>query len=288
MTYAQLKAFHAVALERNFHRAAERLFLTQPAVSIQVRNLERDSGRTLFRRGGHAVDLTEAGRALFAVTSQMFDAEASARQLLSDRDYALGRTLHLGADGPHVALDLIAALQRNAPDIRFRVSMANAEDTWENLLSLKVDAAVMANAKSDRRVLAETISKQSLMALVPAGHDLFGRKRVSLETLAACSLVFREQGSNTQRIVDEAFAARRLQVSAALVMGSREGVREAVVRGLGIGFVFDRELGQDPRCGSVRIAGFKDSNADMLLCLKEQRQSPLVAALFKAAKTMTA
>ncbi len=285
MTYAQLKAFHALALERNFHRAAERLRLTQPAISIQVRNLERDSSRILFRRSGHAVGLTEEGRALFELTSRIFDAESRARRLLSDSDYDLHRTIHLGADGPHVALDLITALGKREPDIRFRVSLANAETTWENLLSLKVDAAVMANAKSDNRIVARTISKQSLMALVPAEHELSGRETVTLEELASFSLVFREQGSNTQRIVDDAFSARRIHVSADLVMGSREGVREAVVRGLGIGFGFNRELAQDPRCTGVTIVGFEDSNADMLLCLKDQRLNPLVKALFDAAET---
>ena len=68
MTYAQLKAFHAVAEERSFQRAAQRLYLTQPAVSIQIRNLERDSGRTLFRRGGHRVELTEEGRVLLRLS----------------------------------------------------------------------------------------------------------------------------------------------------------------------------------------------------------------------------
>lgn len=285
MTYAQLKAFHALALERNFHRAAERLRLTQPAVSIQVRNLERDSSRILFRRSGHAVDLTEDGRALFELTNQLFEAEGKARRLLSASDHDLHRTIHLGADGPHVALDLITALGKREPRIRFRVSLANAETTWENLLSLKVDAAVMANAKSDSRIVAQTISKQSLMALIPAAHELSNRDVVTLEELASCSLVFREHGSNTQRIVDGAFAARRIHVNADLVMGGREGVREAVVRGLGIGFVFDRELAQDPRCTGVKIAGFEDSNTDMLLCLKDQRQNPLVKALFDAAET---
>jgi hypothetical protein len=66
-------------------------------------------------------------------------------------------------------------------------------------------------------------------------------------------------------------------------MGSREGVREAVVRGMGIGFIFDRELPQDSRCTAVRIEGFEDSNTDMLICMKDQRLNPLVSLLFDSA-----
>jgi LysR family transcriptional regulator, low CO2-responsive transcriptional regulator len=285
MTYAQLKAFHALAQERNFHRAAEGLHLTQPAVSIQVRNLEKDSSRILFRRSGHAIELTEDGRALFEVTSEMFEAEGKARRLLSASDHDQHRTIHLGADGPHVALDLIAAVTKHEPGIHFRVTLANAEATKQNLLSLKVDAAVMANAKTDNRLTSQAISKQSLVALIPTAHELSDRKQLTLQELSICPLVFREQGSNTQRIVDDALAARHLHVNAGLVMGSREGVKEAVVRGLGIGFVFDRELSHDPRCIGVKIADLGDSNVDMLLCLKDQRQNPLVKLLFDAAET---
>ncbi|MCP4264760.1 MAG: LysR family transcriptional regulator [Candidatus Brocadiaceae bacterium] len=82
ITYAQLRAFHALAQERNFHRAAERLHRSQPAISIQIRNLERDSSRPLFRRNGHTVGLTDDGRTLLELTSQIFAAENSARRLL--------------------------------------------------------------------------------------------------------------------------------------------------------------------------------------------------------------
>lgn len=286
MTYAQLKAFHALAQERNFHRAAERLHLTQPAISIQIRNLERDSSRLLFRRNGHTVGLTEEGRKLLELTSQIFEAESSARRLLSVSGHEFHRTIHLGADGPHLALDLIAAVGQRDPGIRFKVLLANAETSWDNLLSLKVDAVVMANAKSDSRVIAQTISKQSLMALIPVAHELSDRDSVTLEELASCALVFREYGSNTQRIIDDAFAALHIHVNAELTMGSREGVREAVVRGMGIGFIFDRELPQDARCTAARVVGFEDSNADMLICMKDQRLNPLVSLMFDSAESL--
>jgi DNA-binding transcriptional LysR family regulator len=283
-TFAQLKAFHALALEHNFHRAAERLHLTQPAVSIQVKKLEQDSGRSLFLRNGHGVALTDEGRSLFELTTRIFDAEAQARQMLDTHDKEVPRTLHLGADGPHVALDLIAKVQRHDPGIRFRVSLANAETTWQNLLSMQVDAAVMANSKTDQRVFSQTVATQDLLALIPVDHVLSSRKTISFKELARCSLIFREHGSNTQQIVDSAFSNRDLVPKVALVMGSREGVREAVARGLGIGFGFDRELGCDPRFNGVTIPDFERCNKDMLLCLRKQKSASLVKTLFAAAQ----
>jgi len=287
MTYAQLKAFHAVALEGSFHRAAARLRLTQPAVSIQVRNLEQASAQALFRRSGHSVALTEQGRALFALTSRLFEAEDAAQRLLRGDAAAPRPTLHLGADGPHVALDLIAALRALAPEIRFRVTLANAEVTWDSLLALEVDAAVMAQVKSDPRVTGRPLATQDLLALIPRGHALARSRRLTLARLAREPLVLREAGSNTQRLVDEAFAAEGLKFEAAVTMGSREGVKEAVARGLGIGFLFAREAGEDRRTAAVKVAGLEGSNRDMLLCLKAQEKNPLVATLFAAAERMT-
>ncbi len=280
MTYAQLRAFHAVAVVGSFQKAAERLRLTQPAISIQVRNLEQENATNLFRRGGQEVSLTEDGQALFALTVRMFGAEADARLLLSGGAGGPAHALHLGADGPHVALDLISALQRVAPDARVRVSLANADQTWAKLHALEVDAAIMANARPDRRHAAEVICRQSLMALVQGGHALSGRDSIALEELADGPLIFRESGSNTQRIIERGFAAQGIAVTPFLVLESREAVKEAVMSGLGIGFLFDREVGRDPRCAGIRIRGFENTNTDMLICLKEQRSNPMVDALF--------
>jgi len=286
VTYSQLRAFHALALEKSLLRAAEKLYLTQPAVSIQIRNLEQDCARTLFRRCGNSVGLTEDGLALFELSCQMFEAEERAKQLFSQSDQRL-RTIHLGADGPHVALDLIAAVSKDNPQINFKVTLANADTTKDSLLGLKVDAAVMANANVDSRVITQPICRQSLMALIPVKHPLSDRKLVSMSELASYPLIFRENGSNTQRIVDQAFLSRNITPIVMLVMGSREGVKEAVARGLGIGFVFDRESSQDLRCVAIKVQELGGSNNDMLYCLKFQQQNLLVKILFDVAKQLS-
>lgn len=286
-TYAQLKAFHAVAIERNFHRAAERLHLTQPAISIQVGNLERDSSTILFRRNGHAVSLTEEGNVLYEATRRMFEAEGIAHELLLGKQDTYSRTIHLGADGPHAVLELIVACAASHPDICFRLTMGNAQTTWDNLISLKVDAVVMANAKIDKRVVFQDIYTQDLVALIPSDHPRACQDVVGFEDLADTSLIFREPGSNTQKIVDDALSAKRIQVNPALVLGSREAVVEAVARGLGIGFIFSKELGEDRRYVGIPVQGFGACNVDRLLVLKEQRRQPLVELVYDLAKKIS-
>lgn len=281
MSYAQLKAFHAVALERSFQKAAERLHLTQPAVSIHIKNLETDSGKHLFRRSGHVLSLTDDGRILFEATQRLVRAESDARQLLSAGTRGYQGTLVIGADGPHVALDLIGKFRERRPNVRVEVVLGNAETTWLNLLDLKVDAAVLAGSPVDSRVLKQLIASQSLVALVPTHHPLARRRSVRPAELAQHALIFRESGSSTQGKVRQAFAAENISVEPALVLGSREAVVEAVVRGIGIGFVYDREVGEDVRYRGVKIKGCEAINQDELACLKAQHTAPLVSTLFE-------
>ena len=283
MSYAQLKAFHALALEGSLHKAAERLSLTQPAVSIHIKTLERDNAKSLFRRAGHRLQLTEDGAALFEATQRLFRAERDARLILAAPQGQARGSLLLGADGPHVALDLIARFQARTPGIQVQAVLANAEETWANLLELKVDAAVLAGSPDDPRVVKQVLARQGLVALLPRSHALARKRRLRLEQLADQPLIFRESGSSTQRRLAEGLLAQRLSVQPALILGSREAVFEAVVRGLGIGFAYDREVGCDPRLSAVPIEGFDAANIDHLACLKAQRHAPAVTALFDCA-----
>lgn len=279
MTPAQLKAFHAVAQAGSVQDAAERLNLTQPAVSIQLKALENDSRKTLFRKVGHRLELSAEGQALFAITDRLFRAEADARSLLAPDEGYLG-SLIIGADGPHVALDLISEFRRRYPQVRVETVFANAEDTWLNLLNLKVDVAVLAGSPEHQRVYKQLAARQSLMALLPADHALAQAGVLRLQQLVDEQLIFREQGSNTRRKLEQALAERQLQVKPALVMGSREAVFEAVVRGMGCGFMYDREINQDPRVIAVPLEGLQEINQDEVACLNNARQNPYVTAFF--------
>ena len=153
MRYSQLRAFHAVARERSFSAAAARLGITQPAVSIQVRELEQGYGLALFERCGGDVALSAAGSGLFELTSQMFQAEARAREFLNaSRELETG-SLTLAADGPHVALQVVALFHRRYPGVELAVSLGNARVVRNQVLERQVDAAVLANPPDEARLL---------------------------------------------------------------------------------------------------------------------------------------
>jgi aminoethylphosphonate catabolism LysR family transcriptional regulator len=285
MRYSQLRAFDAVARLRSFSRAAEKLCITQPAVSLHVKALEKDHALDLFKRQGGAVALTTEGQALFLRTREMFAAEAEIRDFLEGEGGFAEQSLVLGADGPHVALELVARLRRRHPELSVDVSLGNHRSTWEDLLAQNVDAAVMANPPERKGLLLLHLAVQRMVALLPAGHPLSESTSLSLGDLLGEPLIFREQGSNTQRILESALARAALTVTPAFVLRSREAVLAAVVAGLGLGFAFSREVGQDPRLTAVPLSDPGVTSEDMLVCLESKARQRRLAPLLELARS---
>ncbi|MEE9480314.1 MAG: LysR substrate-binding domain-containing protein [Kiloniellales bacterium] len=286
MRYSQVRAFHAVARDGGFSAAADRLGITQPAVSIQVRQLEEGYGLVLFDRSGGQVRLTGAGRGLFDLTSQMFQAEERARDFLAASKALETGSLTLAADGPHVALQVVAAFHGSYPGVRLSVSLGNARTVWNEVLEHRVDAAVLANPADDGRLRVVPLARQDMMVLLVRDHPLGGRPRLTLAELRDQPAILREPGSNTRRILDRALADAGISVRPVLELGSREAMREAVAMGLGIGFLFERECVGDERTLAVPLAGLAASSLDTLVCLKSQSRRRAVAALIETARAV--
>jgi aminoethylphosphonate catabolism LysR family transcriptional regulator len=283
MRYAQLRAFDAVARHRGFSRAARSLGLTQPAVTMQVRLLEKACGQALFDRAGRVVELTAAGKALLDLTRSLFAAEEEVEEFVGSAHATERGTLRLAADAPHVALLLVSAFRRRHPGIEVAVSLGSQRVTLEDVLAYHADAAVLGNAPTDPRLWSMPITRQDMMVLVPRAHPLARRKMVALADLAGEPIVRREAGSNTQRLADEALRRAGIAVAGALEAGSREAVREAVRLGLGLGFVLEREA--RPEAGTVArpIAELRGCNVDALICLNSQRKHRIVRAFLDVA-----
>lgn len=284
MRYAQLRAFDAVARARSFSRAAQMLGLTQPAISIQVTALERAYRTDLIQRQGAQLTLTTEGEALFALTRQMFSAEAEIEDLLESTESLQRGNLRLGADGPHLALDLVALLRRRYPQITLELVLGNATQTWNAVLQSVVDIALMANPPADLRIARQPLVTQDMMALLPRDHVFADRRQLGLKDLGEQPVIFREHGSNTQRLLEAALKKAGLTLTPVLIVGSREAMIEAVSRNIGIGFIFNREENQDPRSMTVPLRELRASNRNMLVYLKPRRRRRTVQALIDVAK----
>ena len=261
MRYSQLRAFDAVARSQSFSRAAQVLGVSQPAVSLQVAALERGHRIGLIERQGNRVALTADGAVLFALTRQMFGIEAEIGDFLASTEKLRRGHLRFGADGPHLALELVAAYRKRHPLVTLELVLGNATQTWNAVLQSVVDVAVLANPPDDPRVEQVPLADQNMLLLVPRGHRLARSAEIGLKDIRDEPVIFREHGSNTQRTLEARLKKLRLDLKPVLTVGSREAVMELVSRGIGIGFIFSHERNEDLRSVAITIRELRGPTA---------------------------
>ena len=280
MNHAQLRAFHAVANEGSFTRAAAALRVTQPTLSAQVKALEETYGVTLFERIGRSVAITELGRALHEITRRQFSGETEAEELLrSARGLVRGR-LRLAADAPYHVIPLLSAFTRRYPGVKLALTFGNSQEVLAGLVEHRSDAAVLADVEPGERLHAVPFRRDRLMLFVERGHPWAARTSVRLPELAGQRLVLREPGSITRARFEEAIARAGVSLGETLEIGSREAVREAVAAGLGVGVVFASEFGHDARLHPIAIRGARIESTEYAVCLKTRLAVGTVRAFF--------
>ena len=279
MNHAQLKAFHAVAREGGFSAAARAMGVTQPTLTVQVRALEDGYRVVLFHRRGRRVTLTRAGAELFTVTQRYFSVEREAGEFLrAEGGLARGRVA-IAADGPHHVMPLIGAIRDELPGLEIVVSIGNSEEVVQALLDYEAEFGLLSEYRMDDRLAVLSASRHAIVLMMPADHEWAGRKSVAIADLAARPMVLREKGSATRRSFEAALAEAGIAPKVALEIGSREAVREAVAAGLGLGVVQEPELGEDTRIASARIGGADLQATELIVCLEERRESPVMRRL---------
>ncbi len=281
MNFAQLRAFHAVAAEGGFVKAARKLNVTQPTLSEQVKQLEASYGVQLFERRGRRSEPTDLGRALLDVTRRFFAVEQEAEQLLTAaRGLKRGR-LRVAADAPYLVMPLLANFGRRHPGIELQLTFGNGEAVLAALRERRADLGVLPDVERERGLHLVALERGQLILLVGRAHAWARRRSVTLAELAGERLILREEGSTTRAILDRALAAAGVTPSASWVVGSREGLREAVAEGLGVGAVFESEIGHDDRVHAVTVRDRSLATTEYLACLAERRDDRVIGAFLE-------
>ncbi|OJU33532.1 MAG: hypothetical protein BGN99_04060 [Alphaproteobacteria bacterium 65-37] len=288
MTPTQLRAFHLVAEAGSFSAAARASGLSQPNLSGQVTALEKSYGVRLFDRKSRNVTPTETGRQLHGITTRLFAVQDEAQALLAG-ERALSRGhLRIAADSVHHVVPIMGALRERAGSLTFALSIDNSAVVLDRLLRHEADVAVMAKSVSDPRMHTVRLRTDRVVLFAPVRHALARRRRAPLAALSGQELVLRERGSITREALEQAMAAADIRPGAIVEVQTREGVREAVAAGFGIGAVFESELGEDRRFRSIAIADRDLAVAEYAVCLQERRRVALVRAFMDEASRLAA
>ena len=270
MYYSQLRAFHAVAVCGSFTEAADKLNRTQPAISDQVRKLEKEFDVLLFDRHGRSIQLTDLGHRLLEISQRLIDMENEAVQLLSESQALRVGHLKMAADASLHVVQLIGEFRQQYPGISISLTIGNSGKVLSQLLDYTADFCVMADAPADKRFHNITLRSDPLVAFVNNTHPWADRRSVSLAEFANEPLVMREPGSITRRIVEEEFNRLGVDYKLAMVAEGREANHEAVAAGVGVGIVSLPEFGFDPRLRTLKLKNFNRTMTESLVCLKER------------------
>jgi DNA-binding transcriptional LysR family regulator len=285
MDTRQLAAFCAVVERKSFSQAAERLGVTQPAVSLQVRSLEKRLGRKLLDRSGRRVEPTEAGSALYRSAQRMLQLEEQLVDELQAADGGeLGGTLHVGAStgpGSTVVPVLLCEFQRANPGVAVSLSISDTQSVVERVAEREIELGVVGAARRHRGVVVEPFFRDEVVLAVPPQHG-FANRTVTLAELREEPLVVMQEGAGVRQVIEDELrrAGIRLRdLEPRLELGLQESAKAAVVAGYGVTFISRAAVSADLAAGtlaSARVEGL-DPARDISL-VRSAGRSPTRAA----------
>ncbi len=244
----------------SFSRASAELHLTQPAVSMQIKQLEAILGIPLFEHMGRKIHLTEAGRAVLG-SAQIIEHQLSdLKHTLADIQGLKGGTLTVSAASTAsvFAARLLARFGSMHPDVNIRLNVVNRETLLRHLNDNSIDLALMGRPPEDGHLLAQAFMDNPLVVIAATSHALAGKKDIPLERLLEEPLIGREHGSGTRSSLEKFFAEHGHSFQPAMEMNKNEAIKHAVEAGLGLGVVSLHTVRAEIASGQLCVLDFKD------------------------------
>ncbi|NJL40636.1 MAG: LysR family transcriptional regulator [Leptolyngbyaceae cyanobacterium RM2_2_4] len=235
-TLHQLKVFEATARHGSFTRAAEELFLTQPTVSMQVKQLTKAVGLPLFEQVGKKLYLTDAGRELFSTCQDIFSRLDQLEMRVADMKGMKQGQLRLAVitTAKYFVPRLLGPFCQIYPGIDVSLIVTNHEQVIERLSDNQDDLYIMSQLPEHMDIEAYPFLDNPLVVIAPRNHPLAGQKNIPLSRLIDEHFIMREPGSGTRRSVQKLFDQEGVSVRVRLELGSNEAIKQAIAGGLGL------------------------------------------------------
>jgi DNA-binding transcriptional LysR family regulator len=290
MDTRQLAAFCAVVERKSFSQAAERLGVTQPAVSLQIRSLEQRLGRQLLDRSGRRVEPTEAGLRLYASAQRLLALEEHLlEELDADDEGAITGTLDLGAStgpGGTVVPLLLCEFQEQHPDVRVRLIVSDTQTVVDRVAERELELGIVGAGRRHRGVAFEPFFRDEVVLACPSDHQ-FGGKTISLDDLKGEKLIVMQEGAGVRQVIEDELrkAGMRLRdLDVRLELGLQESVRSAVLAGHGVAFISRLAIEADLATGRIATARVRglDPVREIFLARASGRSETRAARAFVA------
>jgi len=236
ITLRQLNIFEAVARHLKFTKADEDLHLTQPSVSMQIKQLEQAIELPLFDQVGKRISLTEAGEELQRYSRQISTLLLEAEQVIAElKGIRRGRlNITVASTANYFVPRLWATFRMQHPGVMVSLNVTNREGLIRALAENEADLVIMGQPPEDMDLVAESFMPNPLVVIAPPSHPLCDARHIPLQRMKAETFLVREQGSGTRSLMERVFAEKGLEPSTPIEMSSTEAIKQGVEAGLGL------------------------------------------------------
>ncbi len=286
-TLRQLQVFQAVARTLSFSQAAQELYLAQPTVSMEIKQLEKLVGQPLFERIGRRVYLSAAGQELLSYSQRILGLLDEAMQAMDELKGLRRGALSLAADttaGVYVMPALLGRFQSRYPEVTISMSVVNRSAVQEQLRQNLVDLAILGQLPDDQELAVAPFLQNRLVPIALPSHPLASRESIPFAEFAREPLLIRERGSGTRGATEAAFARQGIVPRIAMELSSNSAIKQGVLAGMGLTVISEQAIALEAKVGmlvTLPVAGFPLVRDWHVVHLRDKRLSPVAAAFMR-------
>lgn len=266
MNLSRLLTFHEAAEALNFSVAAQKLSITQPAVSAQIHNLEEDLGVKLFTRIGKIIALSEAGEVLRTYSRRIFRTLDEAESVMNELRLVRRGTLKVGTTptyAGHIMPPLLTKFQAEFPLVKVVLNEGSSLDIAKRVAKLEIEVAVVAFSGSVKNVLFDLLGREELVLVLSPSHPLADHKNIPVKSLAKEKFILREKGSSTRLIMRDLFRQHRINPPIVFETSNADFIKEQVANGMGLSFLTHSAVSEELASGRLATAVLKETRIEL-------------------------
>ena len=280
LNFNQFRVFYYAAKNLNFTAAAGELFITQPAVTAQIKSFEEFCNLKLFKKRGRKIYLTDEGRSLYQYAAKIFKFEKEIEAVIDDMRELKRGVLSLGTTKAYARYFMplmITTFHQNYPHIKIQLNEGSSLDMIHSLLDFKIEVAIIAKAEDNPEVHFFPFSQEEMALIVSRTHPLAQKNAISFADLATVPFIMKEKGSGTRKLVEELFEIAGCSPNVLMETSNTEFIKQLVQRDEGVSFVVKEAVAAELKEKKLTAGPLKGPRVYLdvsIAYLKEQVLSP--------------
>ncbi|EFV76838.1 LysR family transcriptional regulator [Cytobacillus pseudoceanisediminis] len=261
MYYDALKTFVTLAEVKNFTKTGELLLMSQPSVSLHIKNLEKEFQTKLFQRSPKYLKITPSGEILYDRAKQMITIYEQTRQEILEQQNTIKGDLKIAASftiGEYILPPLLLDLQNQYPELNLQVTIANTEEVVQSTRSHHVDIGLIEGQTNERELIVTPFLEDELFIVTSNQHPLVQKEETTIADLQNQQWIMRENGSGTREYFNHVVRSNGLKVKSLLTISSNQGIKETLINGLGISILSGSVVERDVKQNNLSIIKVKN------------------------------